>query len=594
MTENSNNEDKQFINYGLPPDIVLTTLPYLDAADIKNLSLTNKYFNRLLDYQGSNTLWRELYRKAFGYNHTNDEPFISNSGEDYKTCSEMILVNNYPEATWLSRYKYRQHNVSFHTWGCLQHARLGYTTTSHPEVTSLISGPEQRRRTGINKPTPVPWFKDAANEKSEASGRKHQRQPDADDKSIVQISAGGFSFQLLTKSGKLFSTGTTYNGSHRGPGPKNNERDFNVLQEMVTSLEESYPRRMHESIVTSGMFGIGPGTIRIIPNPHQDMYRSISDLLSKCEEYVTDNQYVRRLFARDSFNFYMDESDFTIDRKSFDKIKFVAVSSGRAHILALDDKNEVYSWDSPGVDHGVRLLFEGLPTRAGNPVLKIGCGWDFNCVYIYAVGLVVWDSRYPLKKGDMASKADYKVIPETGDINGPNRILDFACCSAKTVFYITNEGDKLWMYSHERTTHVDLPINGRFRKIEASRMSLAIFTEQSTYTLKISDGEVVDGSLVNIDIAPDKKFITLSSGDYHNIALTEDGELYSWGLESELCGCLGIGDAREAVEVRNVATYQSSTSICVAQPTKVQLPSNSVCVAIAAGGWQSGALILQK
>lgn len=35
-------------------------------------------------------------------------------------------------------------------------------------------------------------------------------------------------------------------------------------------------------------------------------------------------------------------------------------------------------------------------------------------------------------------------------------------------------------------------------------------------------------------------------GDYHSHALTHDGKLLSWGVESQNCGCLGIGDHEES------------------------------------------------
>lgn len=35
-------------------------------------------------------------------------------------------------------------------------------------------------------------------------------------------------------------------------------------------------------------------------------------------------------------------------------------------------------------------------------------------------------------------------------------------------------------------------------------------------------------------------------GDYHSHALTHDGKLLSWGVESQNCGCLGIGDYKES------------------------------------------------
>lgn len=594
MNNNFSKEEGRSIDHGLPPDIVFKTLPYLSASDIKSLSLTNKYYNKLLDYENSNTLWHELYRKSFEYGHRNDEPFISNRGQDYTTCLETVLVNNYPDISWKERYRHMEQDVSFYSWGSLQNSRLGYTVNSNPAISFQAGSHQGRRYVGISKPTPVPWFNQLSSSENPTKDKINIGQViNQDHKIIVQISSGGYSFQLLTKSGKLFSTGSTYNGNNRGPGPKDEQSDFNVLQHLILSMEHNFPRRVHESIITTGMFAVND-VIRLIPNPHQDTYRSVSNLLKKCEEYVYGNKNIRRLFPRDAFNFYKDEGDFTVDERIFDAIKFVSVASGRAHILALDGNNELYTWDSPGMDHGIRILLEGLPSRLTNPILKIRCGWDFSCVYIHSVGLVFWDSRSALKKGDMASKADYKIIPNTGDVNGKNRIVDFACCSANSVFYITNDGHTLWLHRNGESKQIDLQLDGLLTKIKASCMALVLFTEQCTYTLRVVNGEVVENSLQKIDLGPDKKFIDISAGDYHNLGLTSDGELFSWGLESDLCGCLGQGDASEAVEVRQVASYESSRSIRISNPTLIELPPNSICVAIVAGGWQSGALILNK
>ncbi|AGO12206.1 AaceriAEL155Cp [[Ashbya] aceris (nom. inval.)] len=596
MQDKNNGINSRPIDYGLPPDIILATLPYLESRDIKNLSLTNKYFHKLLDYEGSSTLWHELYRKAFGYTQTNEEPFSCNGAEGLSTCSETVLVTAFPEMTWMQRYKVREQCTRLYTWGSLQHARLGYTLACNPAIPEeAVGGTRARARSGINKPTLVPWFHETC--KSATQGAETSVPDtsgiDQDDQTIVQVSAGGFSFQLLTKSGKLYSTGYTYSGGHRGPGPKDGQRDYSFFQNMVSTIEQSQRNLIHGSIAPPGMLGHIGSRFRVLPRPHDDIYQVLHDMEKRCEEYIPGNRHVRRMLARDSLNFYKEESDLNVDCSTFDNVKFVSVTSGRSHILALDDKNELYSWDGPDMNHGVRIVFEGLPERKTNPLLKIGSGWDFNCVYIYAVGLVVWSSRSAIKKGDTFSKANYKVIPDTADISGTNRISDYACCADNSVFYITNEGRKLWLYSHGVSKHVDLPLDGRLTKIEASCMTLALFTENSTYTLKVNNGDIIEGSLTRMDLEPGQKFITVSAGDYHNIALTDKGELYSWGLESDLCGCLGLGDPNEAVDTRRVAIYESARSLRVLQPAKIELPPNSVCVAIAAGGWHSAALILE-
>ncbi|AAS52530.1 AEL155Cp [Eremothecium gossypii ATCC 10895] len=595
MENKSNQDDPRSIDYGLPPDIVLATLPYLEPRDIKNLSLTNKYFYKLLDYGGSNTLWHELYRKAFGYTQTNEEPFSSNGAEGLSTCSETVLVTAFPDMSWMERYKARERCTRLYTWGSQQHGRLGYTLGCNPMVSDdVFDGRWGHQRVGISKPTLVPWFTEACRTDNgePVPGLPDVAEIDQDDRTIVQMSAGGFSFQLLTKSGKLYFTGITYTGGHPGPGPKN-ERDYNYFRNIVLEIDQN---RIPDLFARNGMYRHRVHNAWSEPVPHDDLYRALNKMKKRCLQHIPGNRHVQRLLARDSLSFYHEESAFAmkVDPSLFDKVKFVSVTSGRSHILALDDNNNLYSWDGPDIDYGVRIVFEGLPVRKTNPLLKIGSGWDFNCVYIYAVGLVVWSSRSAVKKGDTFAKANYNVIPDTADISGTNRISDYACCANNVVFYITNNGRKLWIYSHGVSKTVDLPFDGRLTKIEASCMTLVLCTENSTYTLKVNNGDIVEDSFMKMNLEQGQKFIAVSAGDYHNLALTDKGELYSWGLESDICGCLGQGDPDEAVDTRQIATFESARSIRVLQPAKVELPANSVCVAITAGGWHSAALIMQN
>ena len=87
------------------------------------------------------------------------------------------------------------------------------------------------------------------------------------------------------------------------------------------------------------------------------------------------------------------------------------------------------------------------------------------------------------------------------------------------------------------------------------------------------------------------RFISLSTGDYHTVALTANGQIYTWGLESEMCGCLGLGTPSHIVEERQAGQFENARSIKVGKPTRVSIGCDYTCVAITAGGWQTGALI---
>ncbi|QEU58372.1 Saf1 [Kluyveromyces lactis] len=589
------------IKESLPPDIVQTILPYLTSKDIKNLSLTNKYFNKLLDYSNSSILWHELFRKSFGNTYTNDEPFISKNSKRFQTCSETILLNTHAGIEWDKLYNLRKYRSAVFTWGCIKHGRLGYTISSNSRLSADSMNQLDRRITfGVCKPVEVPWMLHSV----PISGRANSWDDDDTeeetnvlgeyDRSIVQISGGGFSFQILTQSGKLYSTGATYHGGHNGPGPLAGQHDFQPIDETIRSLERSFPL-VHGPFRVMGSIG---DPIRI-QNPHhttnltgtfrqhEDIYADLmklSDISSKC---LPGNDQVRRMLPKSIFN-VKDPKDF--DESMIDSVRFVAVSSGRSHFLALDDKNDLYSWDGREVNHGVKLIFNDLPMRSTNPILKISCGWNCNCIFIYGVGLVVWKSRDATVGFDGFANAHYKVIPNTGEVNGTNKIVDFACGSDNAVFYITNDGEKLWLYSNEIEKYIDLPIEGKMVKVQTSNNTLAIFTSDTCYTVEIKDGEVAHNTLTKIEIAPNVKIISLSFGDYHGIALSDTGDMYTWGLESEMCGCLGLGKP-ESIVSRGAGTFERARSIRVQRPTKVDI--DGTCVAITAGGWQSGAIIIK-
>ena len=489
-------EARNYVNIRerLPPDIIQAILPYLEPKDIKNLSLANKYFNDLLDYSNSSILWHELFRKAFGNVYTNDEPFISKNSQEFKTCSETILLNTHADLQWDKLYNLRKYRTGIFTWGCLKHGRLGYTIGSNNRVPNdAINQAGARIKLGICKPLEVPWLLHSIPISARTNSWYDEDEDKTEngllneyDRSITQISAGGFSFQILTQSGKLYSTGATYHGGHNGPGPTNGEHDFQPIDETVRALERSFPNMNRPRIMGS----IGDPTRVLNPHhtvnltgtfgqPHNDIFTRLMELDSLSSKTLPGNDQVKRMLPKFLFDID-DPADF--DLSLLNSIRFVAVSSGRSHFLALDNRNNVYSWDGRGVNHGVKVEFQGLPARSTNPILKISSGWNCNCVFIYGIGLVVWNSRDAAIGYGNAVNAHYKVIPATGELNGKNKIVDFACASDNAVFYITNEGKKLWLYSNDIEKYLDLPIKGKMVKIQASNRLLAIFTSITCYT----------------------------------------------------------------------------------------------------------------
>ena len=390
------------------------------------------------------------------------------------------------------------------------------------------------------------------------------------------------------------------------------------FREAIQRMEHSWPRILTAggptSINTTGTFpqplvhgptptnrdssGHSTNHTSITDGPHENIYQQLQELEQSATELVPGNKHIRRMFSRCSFPiYYRHDHSLQIDPEKLGAIKFVAVSSGRSHFLALDDNNELYSWDTAESEHGIKILFDDLPLKETNPIVKIACGWDFNCVYIYDIGLVVWKERDALQEGELASNAHCMVVPKSGDTGGENKVLDFACTQNNCVYFITNKGDKLYSYNLGLVESVDLPpmLDGKLEKIVACFSCLVLFTDHNCYTVGLRDSNIDMDSFSQLVLDdPEDHIISLKGGDYHVVALTKKGQIYTWGIESQFSGCLGLGRPQHVVDEVHLGTWNGPRNVKVLKPTKVPLDDKYVCLAVAAGGWQSGAIIMKK
>ncbi|SMN19275.1 similar to Saccharomyces cerevisiae YBR280C SAF1 F-Box protein involved in proteasome-dependent degradation of Aah1p during entry of cells into quiescence [Maudiozyma saulgeensis] len=596
--ENHNNE--------LPPDVILETLPYLSTEDIKNLSLTNKYYHRLLDYKNSDTLWKELYHKVYGSPYSNVEPFQGKGPATFKSCSEQIMSNPTLPSTWADRYKIRTETAKLLTWGSIKQGRLGYTASSNPFINPLTNyltpilentGDDAEpynynpTRMAVFLPTQVPWD-------SEENSTHNNND------SIVSVAAGGFSFQVLTKAGRIYSTGTSFTGGLRGPGPREGQSDYNQFRELAHLLELSFsqltnPTTSHHGptpINTHRTVSIQPDHTNGVPtvnSPHTDIYQNLESLNKEITETVPGNKYLTRMFPRECLPLYNMGNDTVLrfDKKLLDSVKFSAVTSGRSHFLALSTEGNIYVWDSPESNDGIKVKFKDLPKSSVDPILKIACGWNFNCIYQYNIGLVVWRERDPLKSGETCSYAVYEVIPETFQSSGENKVIDFTCLSDKVVFYIDEAGEFLYRYSNKRTEKITTPIKQKISKLVSCYNSIILFTVDHCYSFKLEDNQIQLETIkeLKVDEENDDHIVSLSSGDYHTLILTKKGQIYVSGSESQMCGCLGLG----VYENQPWGHLEGHNNVIVERPRKIDIGQGNICVGIAAGGWQSSAIIIR-
>jgi SCF-associated factor 1 len=93
----------------------------------------------------------------------------------------------------------------------------------------------------------------------------------------------------------------------------------------------------------------------------------------------------------------------------------------------------------------------------------------------------------------------------------------------------------------------------------------------------------------------DRNVISIVLGDYHSAALTADGKLYTWGSFS--AGALGLGEPETIFGRSNFASFNiEERSLDV--PTEVRFDhgikgrKDRFCLAVAAAGWHTGALVI--
>lgn len=510
----------------LGADIIESDIvPLLAPSDIKSLKLVSKSLYQLVEQ--SSFVWHELFKKTFG---TTPTPFS---------------MNKWPEL-YSIRAKGR-----FYSWGAMTGGRLGLSSKDVPDDNLERQG----FSVGVCKPTRVPGI----------------------DEILADVSAGGFSFQILTAGGDIYSTGSYHAAHQTGPGP--DEADYNEFQNQIRHQESVLFNPINMSQRLNPLMPIRIGGARPINRgPATPMPGSFPSAPYQIKEQAQESK------AKVENKFFVKE------RAQFDH-KFVSVSSGRAHFIAMDNFGNVWSWDRG--DYGVKIRFndpEGNNLISkGKFVLKALAGWDSSVVYIYNHGLVYWKKRDSLKKDELEAAAHHRLIPNTGDITGSGKVVDFMAGEG-FIIYVTAEGkiyrnDMIGEESFLLSKFQDyLKLNGKslapkFNRLSGSFRSFAAFSNEDLVLLgsKTSDEPVI------VDELQKRDCVSIAVGDYHFLALLRDGTVLSWGLESNFCGCLGLGKEPEG------ATREGS-SRRVRAPTQLDVGGGKV-VAIAAAGWQSSAII---
>ncbi|CCE83740.1 Piso0_004326 [Millerozyma farinosa CBS 7064] len=555
----------------LGEDIICSNIAiHLSPADILSLALTS---HSLFDCLNTNDAFHLLYSKRFGSKPT-----------------PLNLVHY----DWKRLYNYRSsENTKFFTWGSSSLGRLGYTPSEapldHVTKTGIIKN--------VHTPTNVSAFNGFV---------------------INDISAGGFSFHILANDGELYFTGASWKKSEDSmstPGPLNS-RDF-ALGGAVVPLPYGIhylpptPMPWITSRAQHHFEPVLPHYSRSAPNPNLTKPPEDLDWSSlnkdRTKKKITETNFITKLF--------LPAND------KFPSRRIISISSGREHIIALDNYHNILTWDTGcRTNTGVHLLFDGMEDYF---ISKISAGWNISACYAYRVGIIVWYTRDPVSResyedGTTQAKAHYLIIPGTDK----GRIIDFHagcdfvlfikdngqiyCFTIEAHNWALSNGEYVpeesfpvikfneWLLKHNITSSV----KSTFTKISGCYHNFAIFTSDGMVLLgnkeSFSDEESNEFPVLIPDLQK-RNISHVAMGDYHNFALTDDGELLVWGTESNNCGCLGVGDKdvflRENLGLDIVSDLGHSKGMKILKPQVVRQPTtNGKWLAVTAAGWQSGGI----
>ncbi|CAK7897091.1 SCF-associated factor 1 [[Candida] anglica] len=527
--------------------IVWNIAPYLEASDIFSLSLTSKQFRSILT---TNETYHLLYRKKFS---SNPAP---------------LSVSKYH---WDQLFALRAStDANVYTWGCNTWWRLGHDNSG--ESSSM--------------------------QHSSFIGQSVPRLLKAFNNSIVtDISSGGFSFQFLTNNGDLYWSGQRWHmDSLSPPAPKG--KDY---EPPITSRNNI----RHHGNRRANLFGppgirqrVAHDTFIPVPQIHSETPVNLRRPPEEQNNVLNSNPQPPLI---EKENRYIGKLQLPKNAG-----KLVSISSGREHIIGLDTNGDIFTWDSgcPGT-LGVRLQFPNVP-KSTTFVSKVSAGWNLSVCHFVGFGLVAWYGRdnvteLSYKDGSMIANAHYVVIPGTA-----GHIIDFMA-GEDYIIFIKSSGllfrfdidARAFSEQHEERLNVDHPyqvlgfnrwlarhneelvIHGaKFSKITGCYNNVAVFTDDSM--VLIGHRGLFD-SESEPEIIPElqkRNIRHVVMGDYHYLALTDEGDLLAWGRESQRCGCLGVGPL--------------GTDEVVSVPRLVEPPRpNGRWLAVTAAGWHSGGIFIE-
>ena len=259
----------------------------------------------------------------------------------------------------------------------------------------------------------------------------------------------------------------------------------------------------------------------------------------------------------------------------------------------------------------VKLTSENIMTELPSKkyfVKHMAVGWHFAAAVIKDVGLVVWktdvpqDELYPPTLKQRNVKARRIERPEETN-NDPR--------STEIIGIMVGDGYLVYL-TKAGTVH---RANLNDDSISATTLLSSFLLEEFNTTPQLSylsgsfyhfglfntAGKVLVGNVSTQQTTPplippglqNRGVISLSWGDWHALALCEDGSILSWGKELRANGCLGMG-YQDFEEARGMGLTVQGMEVGSVEPRRIKGfggMEDKFAFCVAAAGWHSAALV---
>ncbi|ODQ64197.1 RCC1/BLIP-II protein [Nadsonia fulvescens var. elongata DSM 6958] len=684
----------------LGDDILIDNVfPYLAIRDLLALSGSCRDLHALVTLP---SVWHDLYYRNFGIQPT---PFDKPQPQHETSLqSQSQWLTKWPEI-----FKFRS-TAHLYTWGASSLGRLGLDLgrISSSEK-SVPSGNNVGNRLGAFEPGIV----------------KPNRVTTVDQLAIADVTAGGFSFTILTTHGEIVGIGDLQKFLPRpgGPGgrggivggrgvfgnhgtgdrgddqplrfvggpnhriiPHHRPVDYDNNHGSESALNQRIPLMGGSVNELFTPFRVG-GIVRNAQTHHNGDHDTdntppetnpIASQSSPMQlSLPLSSSTTSRLVKAESLSLPLTLSDRSSPKTlSTDTIlqagaefqggytvnptlqnpRFISISSGREHLIALDERNNIWMWDRSFTERGKLLKFDfgsivtsqGTQLPKNNPrVIKIMAGWNFSAALFEGIGLVVWfdlgECLNEQSEGNGGYRCNYSVV------GVPNLLSQSDGISLEVVDFMTGhcflilldqEGglyklvdvaslESVSRSQPRRLVEFDNQLkqlrgtstkdHRKFVKLSGSYRTFAAFTDGDDVFLgHIDTAQPAVGSRNEGDLGDHSQpmilpelqqtnVISISVGDYHCLALQRGGSVLSWGVECKNCGCLGMGKAEDVLARYEGQLCDDGEKLCesvnaglkLRRPRKVDFrkageDNEEYVLAIAAAGWQSCAIVSRE